>query len=463
MLIKFIIFKIYTASYNITGDMMSIVIVGAGAAGLTLASHIRNNDKETEIIVFTKNEDIAYSPCAIPLVLGGCIESFEDIIMHDSNYYLNQGIQIHLSSTVTHVDSDNKKITFEKDSNTETISYDKLVIAAGSELIAPDFDIDDMANVFSLSNISDGRVIQESIKDKKDIVFISNFSIGIESAYELANKGYNVTFLEQSFGILLLFLDEEISEKLVELNEGVNFEKNANVTGITTNGSKKEIHYNDKTITADIVILPSSKVPSISLAKEAGCEIGEFGAVKINEYLETSVEDIYAIGDCVEVKSHVTGTPTLSPAGTTAVRQAMVLASNMSGNKLTFDPVVNTVVSKVGNYNYACSGVTESFANMIGMPVVSECIETCQKARYYPQNNKLLIKLICKLDGTIVGCQMLSSGDLSSRIDALSFIITDNLKCEELIQKEFSYTPSLAMVVNPIVQAALAIMKKIDN
>ena len=442
---------------------MRIVIIGAGAAGLTLASNLRNNDEESEIIIFTKGKDIAYSPCAIPLVLGGCIESFDDIIMHDADYYRDRDIQVHLSTTVTGVDSANKEITFEKDSDSQTMTYDKLVIAAGSDLIAPEFDIDDMDNIYSLANIEDGRVIQESIEGKKDIVFISNFSIGIESAYELARKGYNVTFLEQSFGILPLFLDGEIAGKLVELNEGVNFETNANVEGITTNGSRKEIRYNDKTISADIVILPSSKVPSTSLANEAGCEIGDFGAVKINEYLQTTVEDIYAIGDCVEVKSHVTGTPTLSPAGTTAVRQAMVLANNLSGNKMTFDPVVNTVVSKVGNYNYACSGITESFANMIGMPVVSECIETCQKARYYPQNNRLYIKMICKLDGTIVGCQMLSNGDLSSRIDALSFIITGNMKCEELIQKEFSYTPSLAMVVNPIVQVALQIMKKLDE
>ncbi len=442
---------------------MRIVIIGAGAAGLTLASNLRNNDEESEIIIFTKGKDIAYSPCAIPLVLGGCIESFDDIIMHDADYYRDRDIQVHLSTTVTGVDSANKEITFEKDSDSQTMTYDKLVIAAGSDLIAPEFDIDDMDNIYSLANIDDGRVIQESIEGKKDIVFISNFSIGIESAYELARKGYNVTFLEQSFGILPLFLDGEIAGKLVELNEGVNFETNANVEGIKTNGSRKEIRYNDKTISADIVILPSSKVPSTSLAGEAGCEIGDFGAVKINEYLQTTVEDIYAIGDCVEVKSHVTGTPTLSPAGTTAVRQAMVLANNLSGNKMTFDPVVNTVVSKVGNYNYACSGITESFAKMIGMPVVSECIETCQKARYYPQNNRLYIKMICKLDGTIVGCQMLSNGDLSSRIDALSFIITGNMKCEELIQKEFSYTPSLAMVVNPIVQVALQIMKKLDE
>jgi NADH oxidase (H2O2-forming) len=140
----------------------------------------------------------------------------------------------------------------------------------------------------------------------------------------------------------------------------------------------------------------------------------------------------------------------------------MVLANNLTGKNLTFDPVVNTVVSKVGDYNYASSGITESFANMIGMPVVSAHLETCQKARYYPQNNKLYIKMICKDDGTIVGCQMVSNGDLSSRIDALSFILTENLKCEELIQKEFSYTPSLAMVVNPLVKAALEIAKKMD-
>ncbi len=131
--------------------------------------------------------------------------------------------------------------------------------------------------------------------------------------------------------------------------------------------------------------------------------------------------------------------------------------------KLTFDPVVNTVVSQVGKYYYASCGITESFANMIGMPVVSQYMETCQKARYYPKNNRLYIKMICKCDGTVVGCQMLSRSDLSSRIDVLSFVITDNLKCEELVQKEFSYTPSLAMVVNPIVDIAMKISKKIER
>lgn len=441
---------------------MRVVIVGAGAAGLTLASNIRNNDEESEIVIFTKSEDIAYSLCAIPLVLGGCIESFDDIIMHDASHYLDNNIQIHLSTAVTGVDSSKKTITFEKDSKRETITYDKLVLATGNELIEPDFDIDDMDNIYSLTDINDGRIIQKSLEGKKEVVFISNMSIGIESAYELAKKGYNVTFLEQSFGILPLFLDEEMSEKLVELNEGVTFETNSNVTSITTKGSKKEIHYNDKSMTADIVILPSNKVPSTLLAEQAGCEIGDF-AVKINEYLETSVEDIYALGDCVEVKSHITGTQTVSPAGTTAVRQAMILANNLTDSKLTFDPVINTVVSKVGNYNYASSGITESFANMIGMPVVSAYIETCQKARYYPQNNKLYVKMICKLDGTIVGCQMLSKGDISSRIDVLSFIISNNMKCKEIIQKEFSYTPSLAMVVNPVVQVSQEIMKKIDS
>ena len=440
---------------------MRVVIVGAGAAGLTLASNMRKKDDEIEIIIFTKYNEIAYSPCAIPLVLGGCIESFNEIVMHEADYYQDKNIQLHLSADVTSVDSTNKQITFEKNGNTETISYDKLVLATGSDLINPEFNIDNMDNIHPLTTIDDGRIIQKSIKDKKDIVFISNLSIGIESAYELSKKGYNVTFLEQSPSILPLFLDEEMSEKLVELNEGVTFETNANIKCITTNASKKEIYYNDKSISADVIILPSIKVPSTSLAKMAGCEIGDF-AVKINEYLETTVSDIYAIGDCVEVKSHVTGTSTYSPAGTTAVRQAMILANNLTGNKITFEPVVNTVVSQVGNYYYASCGITESFANMIGMPVVSQCLETCQKARYYPDNNKLNVKFICKCDGTIVGCQMLSKEDISSRIDILSFVITDNLKCNEIVQKEFSYTPSLAMVVNPLVQVALEIAKKIE-
>ena len=167
------------------GENMRVVIVGAGAEGLTLASNIRNNDEESEIVIFTKSEDIAYSPCAIPLVLGECIESFDDIIMHDASHYLDNNIQIHLSTAVTGVDSSKKTITFEKDSKRETITYDKLVLATGNELIEPDFDIDDMDNIYSLTDINDGRIIQKSLEGKKEVVFISNMSIGIESAYEL--------------------------------------------------------------------------------------------------------------------------------------------------------------------------------------------------------------------------------------------------------------------------------------
>ena len=225
---------------------MKVVIVGGGAGGISTASNIRKLDKDIEITVLTRDNKVAYSPCAIPLVLGGCIESFDDIIMHDVAYYSKKNIQVHLSTSVVDVDSSNKKITFEKDSNTQTISYDKLVLATGSEIVCVDFDIDDMGNIATLANVEDGRIIQESIKDKKDIVFISNFSIGIESAYELAKRGYNVTFLEQSSTILPLFLDVEMSEKLVELNGGVNFETNVNISGITSNASKKIIHYNDK-------------------------------------------------------------------------------------------------------------------------------------------------------------------------------------------------------------------------
>ncbi len=439
---------------------MRIVIVGAGAAGLSLASHIRENNENYEIIVFTKSENIAYSPCAIPLVLGGKITSFDDIIMHDLTYYIDKNIQIHLSTTVTDIDSHNKTISFKKEQKTDKIRYDKLVIATGQEPIIPEYNIEDMTNIFSLNNLDDGRLIQESLKDKKDVVLISKFSIGIESAYELAHKGHNVTFLEETSSILPLFLDEEISQKLVELNEDMTIETNVNISSIINKGSKKEIQFNDKTITADIIILPASKIPSTSLAKKAGCEIGD-SAIKINEYLETSVEDIYAIGDCVEVKSHILGSSTIAPSGTNAVRQAMILANNLTNKKsLSFLPVVNTVVSSVGNYYYASCGITESFANMVGMPVVSEYMEPYQKARYCPDNQKLYIKMISKLDGNIVGCQIISKADISSKIDVVSLLILNNYTCEDLISMEFSYTPSLSMIINPLVQIALKLKKQ---
>ena len=444
---------------------MRVIIIGAGASGLTLASHLRKNNGDMEIIVFTKSEDIAYSPCAIPLVLGGIIPSFDDIIMHDINHYLEMNIRIELTTTVTNVDSENKMITYKKNSITENINYDKLVIATGSETIHPEYEIENFNNIFSLNNLNDGKLIQKTLEEKehKNIVFISKFSIGIESAIELARKGYNITFLEESSDILSLYLDGEISEKLVKLCDEIQIETNVNVKSITNNDSKKEIQYNDKNIIADMIILPSYKIPSTKLARQAGCEIGDF-AVIINEYLETSVEDIYAMGDCVEVKSHITKSQTYSPSGTNAVRQAIILANNLTyTSKLSFKPVVNNVVSSVGKINYASCGITESFANMMGIHVTSEYLDSYQKARYYPDNYKIFIKMIFKEDGTIVGCQMISEEDLSSKIDLLSFAMLHNLKYEDMINMEFSYTPEYAKIINPLQEMALNIKKKLSH
>lgn len=206
--------------------------------------------------------------------------------------------------------------------------------------------------------------------------------------------------------------------------------------------------------------MPADKIPSTVLAKKAGCEIGDY-AVKVNEYLETSVEDVYAIGDCIEVKSHILGSSTVAPSGTNAVRQALILANNLTDEKpLSFLPVVNTVVSSVGGCYYASCGITESFADKLGIPVVSEYVETYQKARYYPDNQRVYIKMISKPDGCVVGCQIISEADISSKIDVVSLIILNSYKCEDIIRTEFSYTPSSSMIINPLVQAALKLKKK---
>lgn len=443
---------------------MNIVVIGGGASGLTTASNIRKYNKDVQIIVFTTQKNVAYSPCAIPYVIGGHIDSFDDIIMHKPEEYMSKDIRIMTESRVTEIDHDNTEITYEdKDGNKQNIKYDKLVIATGGKPLMPPIPGKDLEGVFKVRTIEDGEEILAYSEKSNNVVLVGGGAIGLELGSELAHKGLNVTIAEMMPQLFPRSFDKEMSDKFQEHLQGKNIKILTGSAVESINGETKveSVTIDGEVQPADMVILSTGVRPQTELAESIGCELGKF-AIKVNSHMETSVENVYAVGDCVEVIDAITGQITLSPLGTTAVRQGIILAKHLTGHEIEFKPVLNSTVSQIGIMEMGAVGITQQSAQKEGIDVVVSNIDTLSRARYYPGSKPLHIKLISKLDGTIIGCQMFGQEAVAERVDTMTAIMSQKLKCDEVVSMEFSYAPPVSMVIDPIAQAAANCLEQIE-
>ena len=443
---------------------MKVVIVGGGAGGISTASNLRKMDKNCEIVVLTRDDKVAYSPCAIPYVLSGTIKSFDDIVMRTPEDYKKKDIDIITEVEVTAVDSGKKTVTYESKSKSKTIKYDKLVLATGGNPFVPPMEGVDLEGVYQIRNIDDGIKVQEAIKDAKSAIVTGAGLIGIEIAFALMKQGLNVTLSEMMPQIVPRSLDKDMSDILVKYleMEGINVVLGKPITKLIGDKKvEKACFDDDELIDADMVILATGVRAELDLARMAGCEIGRW-AILVNDRMETSVEDIYAVGDCVESKDLILGFNTISQLGTTAVRESKTLARTICNKKSKFNPVLNSMVSKVGKLEFGAVGYTTSFAQQNRIRPVVQKVEALTRARYYPNAKPMDIKIICDGNGTIIGCQIIAEERVAERIDTMTLAITEGLTCFDLSNMEFAYAPPVSMVTDPLILAVEEVSKKFN-
>jgi NADH oxidase (H2O2-forming) len=449
---------------------MKVVIIGSGAGGLTVASNMRKHSKNAEITVVTLESQVAYSQCAIPYVIGGEIESFDEIVMHTPEYYAKRGINIITESEVVEIVSSENLVKYmPKKSqmhmkNSLTLSYDYLVIATGGLPFIPPVEGTDLKGVFKVRTIEDGAKIKEWADKCKKAVVIGAGAIGLEVGYGLKQLGMSVSVTEMLPQILPRSLDPDMALKVQDYfeSQGVNIVLGKALINILGDEHAETVVVGNEKIDADIVILSTGIRPSVKLAKEAGCDIGNMG-VTVNEKMQTSISNIYAVGDCVEVYDGITGQITVSPFGTTAVRQGKVAAKNILGRNAIFRPVLNSVVSKIGELEIGAVGLTEISANLNGIDIVVGRSKSLTKARYYPGCKPIDIKIVCSTSGEILGCQIIAKETVAERVDTMALAIAKGVKCEEITEMEFSYAPPVSMVVDPIVLAAENALDKMNG
>ena len=443
---------------------MKVVIVGGGAGGISTASNIRKLDKDIEIVVLTRDDKVAYSPCAIPYVLSGTIPSFDDIVMRTPEDYKKKNIDVLINCEVIAVDSNKQTVTYQKDAKEFVIEYDKLVFATGGNPFIPPMQGVDLDGVFRIRNIADGIKVQEAMKEAKSAIVTGAGLIGIEIAFALKQQGLDVILSEMMPQIVPRSLDKDMSDILVKYleMEGIKVVLGKPITKLIGEGKvEKACFGDDELFDADIVIMATGVRPELKLAEMAGCETGRW-AILVNDRMETSVDNVYAVGDCVESKDLILGSNTISQLGTTAVRQSKTLARTICGKKSKFNPVLNSMVSKVGKLEFGAVGYTTSFAQQNRIRPVVQKVEALTRARYYPNAKPMDIKVICDGNGTIIGCQIIAEERVAERIDTMTLAITEGLTCFDLSNMEFAYAPPVSMVTDPLILAVEEVSKKFN-
>jgi len=447
---------------------MKIVIIGGGAGGLTTASNIRKYDKKAEITVITRDENIAYSPCAIPYVLSGAVDSFDDIIMHEPEDYLERNIKVITHAEVVEVSNSENIVKYSlidhKNESLKELKYDYLVIATGGAPFIPPVEGSDLEGVFKIRTIKDGLKIKEYAEKSQKAVVIGAGLIGLEIAYGLLNMGLKVTVTEMLPQIAPRSLDPDMASIVQEYLEkkGINVILGNPIEKIIGKQHVEGAMLGDKEIEADIIIMATGIRPETKLAKMAGCKLGKW-AIQVNKKMQTSIPNIYAVGDCVEVYDAITCHRTQSPLGSTAVRQGKIAAKNIAGIEAEFKPVLNSMVSKIGDLEFGAVGLTGIAAHQNGIDVVSGKIRALTKARYYPGAKRIDVKMMCDFKGRIIGCQLIAEERVAERVDTVSLAIAKEITCSELSNMEFSYAPPVSMVIDPIILAAEDACEKLNK
>lgn len=424
-----------------------ILIVGGVAGGASAATRLRRNSEEDEIIMFEKGPHVSFSNCALPYHLSGTIKSANKLVlMSPEKFKAQYNIEARVNSEVLSIDKYIKEIEVKNLSNGEIYRerYDKLILSPGAKPIIPNIPGIENVNVFTIRNVVDIANLNKFIQELniKDVVVIGGGFIGVEAAENLIEGGYNTSLIEASPQILKPFdydmvqiLHKEMTDYGVNLivdDKVTRFEKN---TVVLASGEK---------IKANAVVMAIGVTPEIELAKNSGLEIGKTGAIKVDSNYKTSDNDIYAVGDAIEVYNALTHIHTkLSLAGP-AQKAARNVADNINGKITVNKGYIGSNAIKVFGYNAASTGLNESLIHSLGMKIHYDIvrISTNDKVGIMPNSAPLHFKLLFEVPtGKVLGAQAIGRGDAVKRIDVIATAIKFNATVENLKDLELCYAP----------------------
>ncbi|MDS0525186.1 FAD-dependent oxidoreductase [Clostridium sp. SHJSY1] len=424
-----------------------MLIVGGVAGGASAAARLRRLSEEDEIIMFEKGPHVSFSNCSLPYHLSGIIDEANKLVLMSPEKFLAQyNIQARVNNEVLSINREEKYVEVKNLVTGEKYkeNYDKLILSPGAKPIMPNISGIEDVNVFTIRNVVDIDKLNRYIKENeiKDIAVIGGGYIGVEAAENLREAGYDVSLIESTEQILKPFdydmvqiFHKEIYDKGINLIVGDKVEQFEKDTVVLSSGKK---------ISAKAVVMAIGVSPETSLAKDAGIEIGETGAIKVDKNYKTNDEDIYAVGDAIEVYNSLTHSETkLSLAGP-AQKQARSVADNINGREGLNNGYIGSSAIKVFDYNGASTGLNEALIKFLNLKIKYEVVRIIlnDKVGIMPDSSPLHLKLLYEVPtGKVLGAQAIGKGDVTKRIDLIAAIIKLNGTVEDLKDLELCYAP----------------------
>ncbi|MCX6206876.1 MAG: FAD-dependent oxidoreductase [Bacteroidetes bacterium] len=438
---------------------MRYIIVGGVAGGASTAARLRRLDEHAEIVLFEKGSYISYANCGLPYYIGDVITDRSKLFVQTAASFKERfNIDARVMQEVTAIDAVNKSVQVKnlKTGEDYALNYDKLVLSPGAEPIRPPLEGINSEGIFTLRNVPDTDKIKAYVNkfpNGKAVVIGAGF-IGLEMAENLHNLGMQVTIIEMGPQILapVDFPIAAIAQQHIR-SKAVDLRLKTAVTGFERNKEGLKIFMKDELpIDADVVILSIGVKPDTRLASAAGLTLGSARGILVNDFLQTSNEDIYAVGDAIEFVNPITHNSMPTYLAGPANKQGRICANNMVlGNKNKYNGSINTAIVKVFDLTIAVAGVASKHLSAAKIEHLVSTTHSGSHAGYYPGSEQMTIQInFTPEDGKLLGAQIIGTDGVDKRIDTLSSVIQRGSNIEELTEFEHAYAPPYSSAKDPV-------------
>ncbi|PAV28088.1 CoA-disulfide reductase [Virgibacillus profundi] len=430
-----------------------VVIVGGVGGGATVAAQIRRNDKDSEVIIFDKGNHISFSNCGMPYYIGGTVEERDNLLIPTDKFMEKYDVDVRVNSEVIAIDRNQKLIQYSTASGIKEETYDKLILSPGASANAPNIEGINEKRTFTLHTIPDMDQIHSFIKEKKPktAAIVGAGFIGMEMVENLHALGLDCTVIDRSKQVTKIIekdmasiVEDHLKEKNVKLilDDGLASFSNDGRELLLTSG---------KTVQADMTILAIGIKPNTKLAIDASLKLGETGAIHVNEFMQTTDPDIYALGDAVETMDQITKTTRHVALAWPAHRQAFIIASHLDGEIIAYSGTLGSAILKIFDLTVGATGHTSTSLKRLGYTFKEATLSTYSYARYYPGSDKLWLKVLFdEKSGAIYGAHVVGFAGADKRLAVLATAIKAKLTVADLPELELAYAPPYSSSKDPI-------------
>ena len=450
---------------------MKVLIIGGVAGGATAAARLRRLDEKAEIIILERSGYVSYANCGLPYYIGGTIQQEGALTLQTPESFKRRfkvDVRVHHEAIAIHPDQKSVTVRRLSDGTTYEESYDKLILSPGAKPIRPNLPGVDHEKIFTLRSVEDTFQIHQFVNKKapQTAVIVGGGFIGLEMAENLTHLGLSVTVVERLNQVMSpIDYDMACGVHSYLRNKGINLLLDTSVEGFEPSGSGlRTLLDGGRHLDADMVILSIGVAPETHLAKEAGLKLGLRGSISVNDRMETSIPDIYAVGDAVEVRNFVTGMETLIPLAGPANKQGRIAADNICGRDSRYNGSQGSSVLKLFDMTVAATGLNENAAQKAGIPFDKVVTFSANHATYYPGASNMTIKtLFDPQNGKILGAQIVGFEGVDKRIDVFATAIRAHMTVYDLAELELSYAPPYSSAKDPVNMAGYVASNILDG